>query len=108
MDMDHVFSYKGDTNWKHQNPNSTKLHSTKYILRRHLKLNCNETYKHWIFESDLVCSKERLRTLSGIPRNVLWNWYGAKTYLFLEAPDSSPETNTMFWLLILNGYWWLQ
>ena len=108
MDTDHVVSYKRDTNWKHQNPNSTQPRSTKYDLRHHLKPNCKETYRHWIFESDLVCSSERLRTLSGIPRNVLWNWYGANTYLILEALDSSPGTNTMFWLLILDGYWWLQ
>ena len=108
MDTDHVVSYKRDTNWKHQNPNSTKPRSTKYDLRHHLKPNSKETYRHWIFESDLVCSTERLRTLSGIPRNVLWNWYGANTYLFLEALDSSPGADTMFWLLILDGYWWLQ
>ena len=108
MDTDHVVSYKRDTNWKHQNPNYTKPRSTKYDLRHHLKPNCKETYRHWIFESDLVCSTERLRTLSGIPRNMLWNWYGANTYLILEALDSSPGTNTMFWLLILDGYWWLE
>ena len=108
MDTDRVVSYKRDTNWKHQNPNSTKPRSTKYDLHHHLKPNCKETYRHWIFETDLVCSTERLRTLSGIPRNVLWNWYGANTYLFLEALDSSPGTNTMFLLLILNGYCWLQ
>ena len=107
-DTDHVVSYKRDTNWKHQNPNSTNPRSTSYDLPHHLKPNCKETYRHWIFESHLVCSTERLRTLSGIPRNVLWNWYRANTYLFLEALDSSPGTNTMFWLLILNGYWWLQ
>ena len=73
MDTGHDCSYKRVTNWKHQNANSTKPRSIKYDLRHHLKLNCNETYKHWIFESDLVCSTERLRTLSGIPRNVLWN-----------------------------------
>ena len=71
MDTDHVFSYKRDTNWKRQNPNSTKPRSTKYDLRHHLKPNCKETYKHWTFESVLVCSTERLRTLSGNPRNVL-------------------------------------
>ena len=43
MDTDHVFSYKRDTNWQHQNPNSTKPRSTKYDLRHHLKLNCKET-----------------------------------------------------------------
>ena len=108
MDAVHVFSYKRDTNWKHQNHNSTKPRSTKYDLRHHLKLNCKETYKPWIFESVLLCSTERLPTLSGNPRNMLWNWYGANTYLFLEAPDSCPGTNTMFWRLVLNGYWWLQ
>ena len=108
MDTDHDRSYKRVTNWKHQNPNSTKPRSTNHDLRHHLKPNCKETYRHWIFESVLVCSTERLRILSGIPRNVLWNWYGANTYLFLEAPDSSPGTNTMLWLLVLNGYWWLQ
>ena len=108
MDRDHVFSYKRDKNWKHQTSNSTKPRSTKYDLRHHLNPKCKETYKNWIFESVLVCFTEGLRTLVGIPRNVLWNWYGANTYLFLEAPDSSPGTNTMFWLLVLNGYWWLQ
>ena len=108
MDTDHVFSYKRDTNWKHQNHNSTKPRSTKYDLRHHLKPNRKETYRHLFLESDLVCSTERLRTLSGNPRNVLWNSDGANTYLFLQAPDSSPGTNTMFWLLIFNGYWWLQ
>ena len=108
MDMDHVFSYKRDMNRKHQNPNSTKPRSTKYDLRHHLKPNCKETYKHWFFESVLLFSTERLRTLSGIPRNVLRNWYGANTYRFLKALDSSTATNTVFWLLILNRYWWLQ
>ena len=51
MDTNHVFSYKRDTNWKHQNPNSTRPRNTKYDLRHHLKPNCKETYKHWIFES---------------------------------------------------------
>ena len=108
MDTDRVFSYKRDTNWKDQNPNSTRPRSTKYEIRHHLKPNCKEIYKHWISESVLVCPMERLRTLSGNPRNVLWNWYGGNTYLFLEAPDSSPGTNMMFWLLFLNGFWWLQ
>ena len=108
MDTDHVFNHKRDTNWKHQNPNSTKPRRTKYDLRHHLRPNCNETYKHWIFESDLVCSTERLRTLSGIPRNVIWNWYGANTYPFLAALESLPGTNMIFSLLVLNGFWWLQ
>ena len=82
--------------------------STNYDLRHHLNPKCNGNYRHWIFESVLVCSTERLRTLSGNPRNVLWNSNGANTYLFVEAPDSSPGTNTMFWLLILHGYCWLQ
>ena len=103
IDTDHVFNYKRDTNWKHQNPNSTKPRSTKNDLRRHLQPNCNENYRDWIFQSVLICSTERPRTLSGIPRNVLWNRYGANTYLFLEALDSSPRTNTIFWLLVLNG-----
>ena len=46
MDTDHVFNYKRDTNWKHQNPNSTKPRSTKYDLRHHLKPNCNENHRH--------------------------------------------------------------
>ena len=46
MDTDQVFSYKRDTNWKHQNPNSTKPRSTKCDLRHHLKPNCKENYKH--------------------------------------------------------------
>ena len=107
MDTDHDCSYKRVTNWKHRNPTSTKPRSTKYDLRHHLKPICKETYQHWILESVLVCFMERLRTLSGNPRNVLWNSYGANTYLFLEAPDSSSGPKTMFWLLILNGYWWL-
>ena len=107
MDRDNVFSYKRDRNWKHQNPNSTNPRSTNYDLRHHLKPNCRETCVHWIFACVLVCSTERLRTLSANPRNVIWNWYGANTYLFLEAPDNS-GTKTMFWLLVLNGYWWLQ
>ena len=78
MDTDHVFSCKRDTNWKQQNRNSTRPFGTKYILRHHLKQNCNENYRHWIFESVLVCSTERLRTLSGIPRNVAWNYYVPK------------------------------
>ena len=41
MDTDHIFSYKRDTNWKHQNPNSTKARSTEYDLRHHLKPNLN-------------------------------------------------------------------
>ena len=108
MDTDHDCSYKRVTNWKHQNPNSTNPRSTNYDLRHHLKPNSKETYRHWIFECVLVCSTERLRTLSANPWNELWNWYGANTYLFLEAPDSSPGTKAMFWLLVLNGYWLLQ
>ena len=102
------FNCKRDTNWKHQNPNSTNSRSTNYDIRHHFKPSCRETYKHWIFGSVLVYSTECLRTFSGIPRNGLWNWSGANMYLFLETPDSSPGRNTMFWLLILNGYWWLQ
>ena len=105
---DHDCSYERVTNWKHQNPNSTSPRSKSYDLRHGLKPNCKEIYRQWYFESVLVCSTERLRTLSGNPRNVLWNSNGANTYLFLEAPHSSPGTNTLFWLLILNGYWWLQ
>ena len=56
MDTDHGCSYKRDTNWKHQNPNFTKPRSTKYDLRHHLKPNYKEIYRHWIFESVLVCS----------------------------------------------------
>ena len=108
MDTDHDCSYKRVTNWKHQNPNSTNPRSTTYDLRHHLQPNCKETYRLCIFESHLICSTVRLRTLSGNPSNVLWNWYGANRYLFLEAPGSSPGTKTMFWLLVLNGYWWLQ
>ena len=106
MDRDHDCSYKRVTSWKHQNPSSTRPRSTNYDQRQHLKPNCKEAYRHWIFESVLACSTERLRTISRNPRNVLCNWYGANTYLFLEAPDSSPGTNTMR-LLILNGYCWL-
>ena len=108
MDTDRDCSYKRVTNWKHQNPTSTNLRSTNYDLRHHLKPNCKEIHRHWIFEYVIVCSTECLRTLSGIPSKELWNWYRANTYLFLEALNSSPGTNTMFWLLILNGYWWLQ
>ena len=108
MYTDHDCSYKRVRNWKHQTPNSTNPRSTNYDLRHHLKPNCKETYKHWIFESVLLCSTERLRTLSTNPRNVIRNWYGANTYLFLQSLDSSLGTNTMFWLLILNGNWWLQ
>ena len=79
MDTDHDCSYKRVTNWKHQNPNSNNPRSTNYDLRHHLKTNCKETYRHWIFESVLVCSTERLRTLSGNPWNVLWNSNGANT-----------------------------
>ena len=103
MDTAHDCSYKGVRNWKYQKPTSTKPRSTKYDLRHHLKLNCKETYRHWTFESVLIRSTESLRTLSGNPRNVLWNSYGASTYLFVEAPDSSPGKNTMFWIVILNG-----
>ena len=103
MDTGHDCSYKRVTNWKHQNPNSTNPRSTNYDLRHHLKPNCKETYRHWIFESDLICSTERLRTFSGNPRNVLWNWYKTNTYPFLEARDSS-GTKLMLWLLIPNGY----
>ena len=74
MDTHHDCSYKRVTNWKHQNPNSTNPRSTKYDQRHHLKPNCKETYTYWIFESVLVCSTERLRTLPGNPRNVSCNW----------------------------------
>ena len=96
MDRDHDCNYERVRNWKHQNPNSTKPRRKKCDLRRHVNPNCKETYRHPNFESVLVCSTERLRTLSGNPRNLLWNSYGANTYLFLEAPDSSSGTNTIF------------
>ena len=79
MDTDHDCNHKRVTNWKHQTPKSTEPRSKKNDLCHHLKPNCKETYKHWIFESVLVDSTERLRTLSVIPRNRLWNWYGANT-----------------------------
>ena len=102
-DTDHYKEPHTDMSVEQPNFNPTIPRSTKNDLRHHMKPNCNEKYRHWISESVLVCSTERLRTLSGNPRNVLCNWYGANTYLFLEAPDSSPGTNTMFWLLILIG-----
>ena len=41
MDTGHISSYKRDTNWKHQNPNSTKPRSTEFDIRHHLKPSCN-------------------------------------------------------------------
>ena len=46
--------------------------STKNDLRHTLKLNANDNYRHRISESVLVCAMERIRTLSGNPRNVSW------------------------------------
>ena len=50
---------------------------------------------------------ERRRTLSGNPKNVLRNWYGANTYTFLEAPNNSSWTNTECQLVIPDSYWLL-
>ena len=46
-------------------------HSAKNDLRHTLKLDSNENYRHRISESVLLCAMERIRTLSGNPRNVL-------------------------------------
>ena len=78
MDTDHDFSYKRDTNWKHQNPYYTKPRSTKHDLCHHLRPNCNEKNKHWVFESVLVCSYA--------PRNAYVH--------FPEIPGTSYGTNT--------------
>ena len=107
MDTDHVFSYKENTNWKHQKPNYTKTRSTRHDLHHHLKPKCKETYRHWFFESVPGCSTERLHTLSGNPKNVLWNWYGTNTYLFGEAPDGffwnryDILTTSSQWILVI-------
>ena len=47
--------------------------SAKKDLRHTMKLKSNENYRHRISESVLVCAMERISTLSGNPRNVLWN-----------------------------------
>ena len=47
---------------------------------------------------------KRRRTLSGKPRNVLRNWYGANTYIFLEAPNFFSLTSTEYQLLISDIY----
>ena len=47
--------------------------SAKIDLRHSVKLTSNDNYRHRISESVLVCAMERIRTLSGNPRNVLWN-----------------------------------
>ena len=92
MDTDQDFSYKWETNSNNQNPNSTNPRSTKYNLRHHPKPNCKQNYRH------LVCSTERLSTFSGNPMNVLCKWYGANTYIFLEAPVSYPGRARMSWV----------
>ena len=47
--------------------------SAKNDLRHTLNLNSNDNYRHRISEYGLVCAMERICTLSGNPRNVLWN-----------------------------------
>ena len=73
MDTDRNTSYTRDTNLDHHNPNSINHPKRKNDLRHTLKLISNGNYRHRISESVLVCAMERIRTLSGNPRNVLWN-----------------------------------
>ena len=107
MDTDHNTSYTRDTNLDHHNPNSINHLKRQKCLRHNMRLNCNEKYRHRISESVLVSSVKRIRTLSGNPKKVLRNWYGAKTYIFLEAPNNSSWTNTECQLVILDSYWLL-
>ena len=81
--------------------------SAKNDIRHTVKLSCNNNYRHWISECVLVCSMKRIRTLSGNPRKVLRNRYGANTYIFLEAPNNSSWTNTECQLVIPDSYWLL-
>ena len=81
--------------------------SAKNDLRHTLKLNCNENYRHRISESVLVSSVKRIRTLSRNPGKVLRNWYGANTYIFLEAPNISSRANTGYQPRILDNFWLL-
>ena len=71
-------------------------------------LSCNENCRLWISEAVLVCSMKRIRTLSENPGNNLRNWYGAKTYIFLEAPNISSWTNTEHQVLIFDNFWLLR
>ena len=105
MDTDHNTSYTRDTNLDHHNPNSINHPKRKNDLRHTPKLNCNEIYGHRNSESVLVCSVKRILTLSGHPRKVLRNWYGANTSIFLEAPSNSSWTNTEYQLLISDNFW---
>ena len=81
--------------------------SAKNDLRHTLKLNCNENYRHRISESVLASSVKRIRKLSANPKKVLRNWYGANTYIFLEAPNNFSWTNTECQTVILDRYWLL-
>ena len=72
-----------------------------------LKLNCNENYRHRISESVRAYSVKRIHTLSGNPKKVLRNWYGANTNFFLEAPNNSSWTKTECQLVIHESYWLL-
>ena len=69
--------------------------------RQTLQLNCNENYKPWISESVLVCSMKRIRTLSGKPRIVLWNWYAENLHNLSSAQQSFRNN---YWALQMENY----
>ena len=89
------------------NINRSTLVSAKNDRRHSLKLNCNNNHRHRFFEAVLVCSMNRIRTLSGNPGRNLRNWYGANTYISLETPNISSWTNTEYQLLISDIFWLL-
>ena len=107
MDTDHNTSYTRDTHLNHHNPNSInhpkrKKWYTSYPeaeLQRKLQKS-----NFWICPSIF---RERVRTLSGNSEKVLRNWYGANTYIFVEAPNNSSWTNTECQLVIPDNYWLL-
>ena len=69
------------------------IQSAKNDLRHTLKLNSNENYRHRISESVLVFATERIRTLSGNPRNVFAT-DTRKIYIFFQAPRRRCEITT--------------
>ena len=95
MDTDHDCSYKRVTNWKHQNANSINpaAQTMIYVIT-------------WNRIARKLTDIEFLNLSQYVPRNAYVHFpeilgtcyatYGANMYLLLEAPDSSPGTNTMF------------
>ena len=76
---------RGTQIWTIITPISINHPKRKKDLCHTFKLNSNDNYWHQISESVLVCAMERIRTLSGNPRNVLWNSYAENLHILSSA-----------------------